>query len=220
MADHKELDEVLKSEFPSNSHTTKEYSSLSKPVKKQVKEKHVEKVIKGKVVKKKKSTGKRLAETFLEDDSHNVLEYIIYDILIPSAKETLSNVVSNGIEMLLFGESRGSRTYRDRGKSRVSYQNYYDRDERRTPSRNRRRTCHDFDDIILDSRGEAEQVLSSLVDLVDEYGQATVGDFYDLVGMSSNYTDSKWGWDNLGPAYVERTRSGYMIHLPKTIILD
>ena len=219
MAERKELDEALRNEYPSNSHSTKEYSSLSKP-KQKTKEKHVQKVVKGKVVKKKKSTGKRLAETFLEDDSHNVIEYIIYDILIPSAKETISNVVSNGVEMLLFGESRGTRTYRDRGKSRVSYQSYYDRDERRSQSRPRRRTVHDFDDIFLASRGEAEDVLSSLVDLIDEYGQATVGDFYDLVGMSSSYTDSKWGWDNLAPAYIERTREGYIIRLPKTIILD
>ena len=116
MAERKELDEALRNEYPSNSHSTKEYSSLSKP-KQNTKEKHVQKVVKGKVVKKKKSTGKRLAETFLEDDSHNVIEYIIYDILIPSAKETISNVVSNGVEMLLFGESRGTRTYRDRGRT-------------------------------------------------------------------------------------------------------
>lgn len=219
MAERKDL--VPRDEFPPNSHSSKrEYSSLdATPVKK---EKHVEKIVKGKVVKRKKSMGRKLSETFLEDDGQNVMDYIIYDVLIPSAKETLSNVVTNGIEMLLFGESKGSRTTRDRGKSRVSYQSYYDDENRRSRSRGRgRRTCHDFDDIIFDHRGEAEEVLSSLVELIDGYGQATVGDFYDLVGMSGSYTDNKWGWDNLASAYIERARGGgYIIRLPRTIILD
>lgn len=219
MAERKDL--VSREEFPPNSFSSKEgYSSLKerKPVKS---EKRVEKVVKGKVVKRKKSMGRRLSETFLEDDSSNVLDYILYDVLIPSAKETLSNVVTNGIEMLLFGEARGNRTVRDRGKSRVSYQSYYDRDDRKPKPRGRgRRTCHDFDDIIFDSRGEAEEVLSALVDLIDDYDQATVGDFYDLVGMSGTYVDTKWGWDNLSPAYIERARGGgYLIRLPKTIEL-
>lgn len=218
MAERKDL--VPRDEFPPNSHSSKEYSSLDASPKK--KEKHVEKVVKGKVIKRKKSVGRRLSETFLEDDSQNVMDYIIYDVLIPSAKETLSNVVTNGLEMLLFGEAKGSRTTRDRGKSRVSYQSYYESDDHRPRSRGRgRRTCHDFDDIILDSRGEAEEVLSSLVDLIDRYDQVTVGDFYDLVGISSSYTDSKWGWDNLAAAYIERARGGgYIIRLPKTIVLD
>ena len=82
--------------------------------------------------------------------------------------------------------------------------------ERREPSL-RNRSRHNFDDIILDSRGEAEEVLSHLVDLVDDYGMASVADLYDLVGITSNFTDNKYGWTNLSSASVSRVRDGYLI---------
>ena len=139
-------------DFPSNTHKSKEET------KKQ--EKKVEKVTSGKVVKQKKTLGKKFAETFLGDNIESVSSYIIYDIIIPAAKNMISDTVSNGIEMLLFGQTSGSRTRRDRGKSYVSYSNYYkDRDryrDRQISQRNR--AGHNFDDIILESRGEAEEV--------------------------------------------------------------
>mgnify|MGYP001344743173 FL=1 len=206
--------EIIQMDFPSNSHKRKE--ETKKP------EKKVEKVTSGKVVKQKKTLGKKFAETFLGDNIESVSSYIIYDIIIPAAKNMISDTVSNGIEMLLFGQTRGSRTRRDRGKSYVSYSNYYkDRDryrDRQISQRNRAR--HNFDDIILESRGEAEEVLSHLVDLTEDYGMASVADLYDLVGVTSNFTDNKYGWDNLSSGRVVPVRGGYLLELPRPIVLD
>lgn len=197
--------------FPANSHR----------VKNEKEEKKVEKIISGKVVTRKKSLGKKIHDFFFGDDGANVGAYIMYDVLIPAAKDTLEDLVKGSIEVLLRGESRGSRTHRDKGKSYVSYGNFYksDRDERREPSL-RNRSRHNFDDVILDSRGEAEEVLSHLVDLTEDYGMASVADLYDLVGMISNFTDNKYGWTNLSNATVTRVRDGYLIDLPKTILLE
>ena len=82
------------------------------------------------------------------------------------------------------------------------------------------RARHDFDEIILETRGEAEEVLSHLVDLTIDYQQATVADLYDLVGITSNFTDNKYGWTDLRSASVTRVRDGYLINLPRTQILD
>lgn len=193
------------------------------------KEKKVEKVISGSVKKQKQSVGKKFSEAFLGDNVDNVAAYMIYDVMLPAAKAMVSDAVSTGIEMLLFGEVRGGRTRRDKGKSYVSYTNYYEKDKgRRTTSRgssrdsvdHRRRARHNFDDICLEHRGEAEEVLSHLVDLTEDYGVATVADMYDLVGVTSSFTDNKYGWDNLSTGRVIRTRDGYLLDLPKPILLD
>ena len=133
---------------------------------------------------------------------------------------------SGGLEMSLFGERKGSRTSRDRNKSYVaydkaSYAGIRDKDPRggRTISKVGR-TRHDFDEIILDTRGEAEEVLSTLVDLTIDYDMATVADLYDLVGIDSNFTDNKYGWTDLRNASVSRVRGGYLINLPHTQPLD
>lgn len=204
----------IRNNYPSNAHTKKEDKK---------EEKKVEKVIKGNAVRRKKTLGKKVAETFIGDDSKNVAQYILYDVLIPAAKETLSSMVSGGIEMLLFGETRGRNTRRDKNKSYVSYTSYYKNEDRDRRDRDRdrgNRARHNFDDIILDSRGEAEDVLTALVELVGVYGEASVADLYELAGIQSNFTDNKYGWTNLSDAYVERVRDGYLIRLPRTVLLD
>lgn len=201
--------------FPANSHK-KRCEETQEPHK-------VEKIIKGRVMKRKKSLGKRFLETFVGDDVNSVMGYILHDVLIPAAKSTLSDMVQGGIEMLLFGERKGSRTRRDQGRSYVSYNSYSSqqnrRDERREFS-NRDRARHNFDEIILSSRGEAEEVLSHLVDLTIDYGQASVSDLYDLVGITGNFTDNKYGWTDLSSASVSRAREGYLLNLPRPILLD
>lgn len=203
--------------FPANSHKSKEAEEGRK----------IEKVIKGKVVQRKKSLGKRFIETFIGEDVNSVSSYIIHDVLIPAAKSTLSDMVQGGIEMLLFGERKGNRTRRDQGKSYVSYNSMSSqgnrRDDRRDDRRDvqsRNRARHNFDDVVLSSRGEAEEVLSHLVDLIIDYGQASVSDLYDLVGITGSFTDNKWGWTDLRSGSVSRARDGYLLNLPKPILLD
>jgi hypothetical protein len=84
----------------------------------------------------------------------------------------------------------------------------------------RGRAKHDFDEIVLDQRSEAEEVIDRLYDVVNKYEQATVADLYDLVGLSSNHTDHKWGWTDLRGSGVSRIRDGYLLDLPDPEPLD
>ena len=52
-------------------------------------------------------------------------------------------------------------------------------------------------------------------ELIDTYGIVSVPDIYDLVGISGNYTDNKYGWTNLRNAEPVRVGDGYMLKLPK-----
>lgn len=210
-------------DFPSNSETKRrpntEYAQEVK------KEKQVA-VVKGKAIKQKKSLGKKFSEAFLGEDSKSVGDYIFHDVIIPAIKSTLSDAVSGGIEMLLFGERRsGSRNYsRNGSKTYTSYSSYYGgrdrRDDRGGNFSRGSRARHDFDDILFESRGEAEDVLSHLVDLTIDYGVASVADFYDLSGIESQFTDNKYGWTNLRDACTDRVRNGYIIRLPQAKPLD
>lgn len=83
--------------------------------------------------------------------------------------------------------------------------------------------CIDKFDIIepiFETRRDAEEILNYMEDLIDEYGFVTVADLYDLVGVSGNYTDNKYGWTDISNAEIVRVRDGYMIKLPKIRKLD
>lgn len=59
-----------------------------------------------------------------------------------------------------------------------------------------------------------------MFDLIGKFEQATVEDFYELVGETSQYTDSKWGWTDLRDVGVIRSGGAYLLNLPKPIPLD
>lgn len=193
-------------EYKSNSHRSKEIER---------EEKKVERVVKGQVKSKKKN---KFADTFISEDAASVKEYIIFDVLIPAAKNAISDMVTTGIQMMLYGEVRGGS--KSKG-SKVSYSKYYDdRRDRDYDRRSRTRSGYDYDEIILESRAEAEEVLNSMDDLLERYGLVSVADLYDLVGVTGNYTDNKYGWTNLRHASVQRLRDGYLLKLPRAIPLD
>lgn len=196
---------VIGEEYKSNSHKSK--CEVRKEDKK------IEKVATGKVKTKKKSGANKLSEVFVTEDISSVKDYILYDVLLPAAKKTISEIVSNGIDMLLYGETKSKS--KSRG-SKVSYSKYYDdrEDDYRRSSR-RRAVGYDYEDVILESRREAEEVLNRMEDLIDSYGVVSVADLYDLVGISGKYTDNKYGWTNLRDADIERTRDGYLLVFPR-----
>lgn len=185
-----------------------------------IKEKKVESVVKTPVKRKKQSFGRKLTENFVEEDKATVKDHLLYDVLIPAAKNTLSDMIKGGIDMILFGETsrNTSNTVRNKNRSYVSYGAYYDdpRGRQRNQISPRSRATHSFDDIVLGTRSEAEEVLSHMVDFIIDYGQVTVADMYDLVGVTSDYTDNKWGWVDLSRAVVSPVRGGFIIQLPRT----
>ena len=183
-------------------------------------EKKVEKVVRGEVKQRKKNFFRRFADTFFNEDFDSVQDYITKDVLIPAIKETISSIVRNGVDMILFGEVKPQNKS---GGTIVNYGAYssksasYDRSSYRSYNN---RSRFDFGDVVLASRGEAEDVLSHLIDLTIDYGEASVGDFYDLVGITTNFTDNSWGWKDLSKASVVRVRGGYIVNLPRPIPLN
>lgn len=79
---------------------------------------------------------------------------------------------------------------------------------------------HDFDEIILATRAEGNEVIRRMDDLIQKYEQVTVSDLYQLVDIAPSFTDEKWGWTDIREARVERTRAGYLLDLPRPELLD
>jgi len=202
-----------------NSHKYRqEKAQGAKPV---VEKQHIQKVISGTATLHRKSLGRRFIDIFFNGDVKDVKAYLIYDVLFPAIKETVSNLVTKGTEMILFGEaSRSSSNKIKTGiGTYVSYGGQYrESRERLMPSR-QNRMSHRFDDVKFETRGDAEQVLDVLVDYVERYGQATIGDFYDACGITPEWTDTaeceSYGWKDMRGASVSRIRDGYIVDLPK-----
>jgi len=187
--------------------------------------KKVVKVTTGKVFKKKKSASGNFLKSFISEDISSIGTYILYDVFIPTIKTMLTDVVQGGLERLLFGDSRPQSQTR-RSTPHVSYNKsslngrVVQSASNAMSSRVERHKQSSYDDLILTTRKEAEEVLYQLVYLCREYGQASIGDLYDLVGITGSFTDNRHGWYDLGSANIKPVRGGYMLNLPRTTVLD
>lgn len=145
----------------------------------------------------------------------NIKTYIIKDVLEPTVKDVLYNIVNNSADMLIYhGEGRR----RDR-----SYGSYYrrssmrerDRDRDRDRDRGRssienkvtsERLSRCWDDIPLEkywedgskkwTREKAEKVIRDLYDVCNDYPErgASVADLLDFIHVTARPTDENRGW--------------------------
>lgn len=196
--------------YEANSHRSKQEEN------KTPERQRAEKVVKGCVTKKKKTVGSKIAE-----DISGVKEYLKKDVLIPSAKKLIVDLVKDGIEMLAYG-TIGRRGDRDRDRfiaDRVSYDKQYRKYDDRYPSEPRTRSKFDYDELEFRRKEDAETVLTRLDEMIETYGQARVSDLYDLIGESCDYTYNSYGWTNLSTAKVVRYRDVYMLDMPRALPL-
>lgn len=217
-----------RTDYPNNSYTARERSEekrMETPPKES--KPKVQKVVKGKVTKKKKSVGRRLAEAFGAREGQGIFDYILCDIIIPATKNMIIDSISDGVAMA-FGEAprrrrrgvdRRSRYDYDRVSYRDDDRRYDDRDRDRRRSRESA-GIREYENIIFSTKDDADAVISALVDMIDVYGQVSVLDLYEAAGESApDYAVGNYGWFKLGSASPRRVRDGYILELPRPVLL-
>lgn len=177
----------------------------------------VEKIVEGKVVSRKKPFWKRAARSVIADDANSIGDFLLTDVLVPAVKNLIYDIGTQALGRGLYGDSRiGRRPQSGIVNGISSIRTKYDRvaDERPRSISRENRARHNFDEIILESRSEAVDVIERLIERVDRYGSATVADLYDFVGITGSFTDQRWGWVNLTGADVRQIGRGFLLDLP------
>lgn len=203
--------------YTPNSHKYKEEQKNAAPV-----EKRVQKVVKD-PAKTKKNEVRKLADIFISEDVANVKNYIFMDVLVPAVKKAIYDIVTNGIDMFLYGGTGKGKNSGSPG-AKVSYRSYYDQKSSNSGYRGsenvRSNNGFEYDDIEFRHRGEAEAALQQMHDAIARYGIVTVADLYDMAGLTAPYTSQKYGWMSVNGVNVMRTRDGYVLKLPRAVPID
>lgn len=182
-------------------------------------EKKLEKVVTGKVEIKKKSALAKIRDTFIAEDADKVGNYILLDVLVPSIKKAIVDIIKSSADMIfgVKGSSSNSGTkYTYGGTPYVSYSSANKKPEPINVSRSQ----YEVGDIIFENRSDAEEVLDKLGELISVYGQASVADLCELVNAPYEYVANKYGWKNIHDAVPIRVPNGYSLRLPRSMPLE
>lgn len=215
-------DEGLSQQYPPN--TIKDQRSREKP-QPEARQKQAP-VVEGTVIKRRKGFLRSARDFFKSEEFGAIGGYLVYDVALPAMRNLIFDIINNGSERVLYGVTGAApRRVQDRGPGHMNYVNYSRRggpdrvQDRRSLTPSARRT-HDFGEIVLSSRVEADEVISALASLIDRYGQASVLDLYELVNIEPSFTDDKWGWTQMRTAAILPVRGGYLLDLPRPEALN
>lgn len=202
-------------DYKPNSHRFKEASKEA-----QEQERRVEKAVSGTATVRKKNEVSKLADIFISEDIKNVKSYVLMDVLVPTIKKAIVDIITDGVNMIFYGGTGPKRS--SSGGSKVSYSNFYQpREERRPSSAPSSTNRFDYGDIEFETRGDADAVLDEMNNVIERYGFVTVADMYDIADITHPYTSAKYGWTNISTATISRCMNGkYIIKLPKARPID
>nr|DAQ18483.1 MAG TPA: hypothetical protein [Caudoviricetes sp.] len=188
----------------SNSYKTKmENNALAEKPKAQ-------KIVSGQAKLKKKG----FFDFLVSEDASSVKSYLLSDVLIPNIKRLIQELVTSGINQLLYGNDyKPSKS--STNASRVSYNNF----SNQTANQPKRLKGNDIIEIEVDTYTDSQNVIYQLQALVDQYNQATIADLYDLVGIDGDFTDNNYGWKDLTRVSVIPYGRKFIIRMPRFIAL-
>ena len=202
------------------------YKSNSYKSRAEAEKKEAQKVVKGNVRRHEKTTSEKIKEQF---NIENFWDELIFNVLIPSAREIFDVCITNTKDILLYGEIRDGRTSRSSTRGGyVAYDGYSRRSPRRRDREAARRARFDFSDIEFDDLDDIDDVIKEMKDIWTVYNEISVAQFYQAVGVEVRPTDNNWGWIDIrvftnADTYKVRTSDGriaWVLDLPKPKPLD
>ena len=183
----------------------------------------MEQIATGKKV--ERSAGSKILSAYFAEDLRNICHEVLYEVIIPASKNAISDTICNFVDIALFGQTRGRTTagsvkritpYSSLYSNNVSSNRivkYNDISEQRHA--NRGLGGYSYQEVVLATRPEAEDVLAHMRLYLDRYQVVTVADLYDAVGEVPDMIDNKWGWTDLSGAAVQRCSDGFILRMPR-----
>lgn len=179
-----------------------------------VKPKEPEKVNAVASAKIKKSKWQEFASAFFEEDIVDVKDYIFREVFVKGVKD----IIFDAFKAFWYpGGSGGRRKSPGNAKGHTSYERYYDEGVpvRSVYRANPKTTSFSVNNIVFDTRKEAQDVLDEMVDYLMKYEKVSVSRLYDFCGITPPISSNKFGWYSLAGSETVTVGDGYGLRLPE-----
>ena len=189
--------------------------------------------IQGGVSLKHKTPGQRFMDRFIKTDARTVGSTLLEDVIWPALTDLAYNIGHDALSMFIYGDTRGSRKggLKTLGGIVRDYTSFSSNIVSRSRDRDRTDISRSedsprYDNLVFDFREDADNILWSMREYIATYNDIQIIRLYELVkdrtgvDIPMSAQDAKFGWSNLSAACVRPVRGGYLLDLPKPIILE
>lgn len=152
-----------------------------------------------------------------------ITSYVSQEVVVPALKGIIVDGLIAGITSAVYGENasgyrpRSSSYTTPRSNGYTNYTNHYGNSKPTTNSYQRNvRASNRVEEYAIENRLDAADVLSKLQEIADKYGSVTVADYYEMIGVHTEYTDNNYGWvvDDIARTNILRVPNGFVLSLP------
>nr|DAU82611.1 MAG TPA: hypothetical protein [Caudoviricetes sp.] len=193
-------------------------------------EKHIQPVAKGKV--RKPGVGKWMSNVFFgEEGFRGMATHMFTEVIVPSIQNTVADVAISAVQRAIFGNDyihrRHSGSYWGRTPNNVTRMDSWrggQKDYTQSYAKRSRTASNFVEEIVFETRQDAQEVFNILLANLETYGVVTVGDFYELSDQPAKFTDQSFGWtianggQGLAGARIVAARGGgFKIQFPMPV---
>lgn len=188
--------------------------------------KELKPVVSGEVTLKKKNGFQKLIGDIFQEDLRNVKGNLYSNIFIPWMKKMISDLGTNTVNMIVYGEPRGDVSSKKTNYQKLSWRRYYDDEDDRYDNSyakaSRNRAVYDIGEARYKDLEDAQDVLNSMKEIINgEYHIVTVAQYLELSGMPHNWNDDNYGWTDISKVSIDSisTNEGirWVIKLPRPL---
>lgn len=172
---------------------------------------------------------KRLFRFIFAESPRNLSSEIGKNIVVPRLKLSFQEALEGFVNGMLWGGAvnrpggmRSGPQFRSQAQGpQMQYHNVTQLQPQGQQSQitQRVQSTGNYEDLVVGTVQEAENLLAGLVDQLGQYNATTVGDLYELAGIATVTSDSAFGWTNLNGARITQVRGGFCLELPRPTLL-
>lgn len=164
-----------------------------------------------------------LFRMIFEQDFKDIKDGLIKEYIKPRLKdiaygifESALNTVDNSIQMMIYENVRPGYHSNTVGRPAQTPYNKIST-QARTVSPTTVTSSYNYNEILYTSYGEADAVLTTMKEWIQDYGAVSVARYYDFSnyhGSQRSYTDNDYGWYDLsGVIQPKKIPEGFIIEL-------
>lgn len=183
----------------------------------------------GSIVVRKKSNWEKFKSNMFEGDIKQIGEYVFKERIFPSFKELCLNILVESLNMIFYGSPSGTgrpTVGPNAGNSRTQYNVISNRQASKPASNSPSLDPDEF--LVCSNRATAESIRADMLEAIANVGRLSVLETYDIannyLGEGEKlpvppYSYDNYGWTNLNGSYIKGIRGGYIIVVPKPVVI-